>query len=102
MSRKILASILVLLLLLSACSANPNSSQPDGSQVPEQAHGSTSPAEVEEHEEPAESSPTDDAPDVPDAPEEKTTLVLGGIGLTGGPLAGLVNDFNAENTNTRW
>lgn len=101
MSRKILASILVLLLLLSACSANPNSSQPDGSQVPEQAHGSTSPAEVEEHEEPAESSPTDDAPDVPDAPdapEEKTTLVLGGIGLNGGPLAGLVNDFNAENT----
>ena len=40
----------------------------------------------------------DDSPDVPDTPVGKTTLVLGGIGLSGGPLASLVNDFNAENT----
>ena len=43
-------------------------------------------------------SQADDASGVPDAPEGKTTLVLGGIGLREGPLASLVNNFNAENT----
>ena len=43
-------------------------------------------------------SQADDASDVPDVPEGKTTLVLGGIGLREGPLASLVNNFNAENT----
>lgn len=101
MKRKILPFILSLLILLSACSANTHSSSPDASQPTEKTPDNTSTVELQEREETAENSAADDRPDrpdMPDAPDGKTTLVLGGIGLNDGPIASLVNNFNAEST----
>lgn len=107
MKRKILASTLGLVILLSACSAEINSNRKDVSSLAENASESTTMAVIQERENTTENETVDDVSDVSevsnvpetsDTPEGKTTLVLGGIGLRDDTLASLVNNFNAENT----
>lgn len=107
MKRQILASTLGLVILLSACSAETNSNRKDVSSLTENVSESTTMAVMQERENTTENGTADAISDVPevsnvpeasDIPEGKTTLVLGGIGLSGGQLASLVNNFNSENT----
>lgn len=96
MKKKAMAAILSLLILLSACSANSNSNSQDVLQPTEKISEDTPKVEEQEREKLVENN--SQANDIPDAPEGKTTLILGGIGLSGGALASIVNNFNAENT----